>query len=499
MTQDFTKARCEVPHPYLTLMGLYLGSFTGMLSETSLNIALPQLGVVFGIDTAVTQWLVVGYMLVIGLMMPFAGILMKWFSVRKLTFFALGSFFVGSIISAAAPSFAVVLVGRLIQGIGTGLLLPMMFAVSIEVFAPQKLGSAMGLAALIIMFAPAIGPTASGIILGAFSWRAIFIMFAVVLAAGMVFAAKSLVNPYELTKPRIDAASCVLSIIAFGGLVLGVGLASSAGWMSVQVAGPIVCGIIALVLYVRRQWALETPIIDVRIFKLRGFCVGCALMMLNFGITLSAMFLLPQFIQNAMGIPVAMAGLIMLPGGIINAFVSFAAGNIYDRVGAKIPARIGFCLSVLGAILFLFAGTTTSIAYLILAHIILMIGVPLAMSPCQTSALSCLPRNNSGDGSTALNTMQQVLGAVATAVATCLLGAGQAAFMAAGGTSTAEAFATGAHWGFAFTLVLAVLGAVISFTLLKQEAKRADKLPEASSHEHEQAAATQSETVSANA
>ena len=499
MTQDFTKARCEVPHPYLTMMGLYLGSFTGMLSETSLNIALPQLGAVFGIDTSITQWLVVGYMLVIGLMMPFAGILMKWFSVRKLTLFALGSFFVGSIISAAAPNFAIVLIGRLVQGIGTGLLLPMMFAVSIEVFAPQKLGAAMGLAALIIMFAPAIGPTASGIILGAFSWRAIFIMFAVVLAVGMGFAAKYLANPYELTKPRIDVASCLLSIVGFGGLVLGVGLASSAGWLSAQVLVPLVCGVIALVLYARRQLQLETPIIDVRIFKLRGFCVGGALMMINFGITLSAMFLLPQFIQNAMGISVTMAGLIMLPGGIINAAVSFVAGNIYDRIGPKIPARVGFCLSVLGSVMFLFTSTSTSIVYLVAAHIILMIGVPLAMSPCQTSALSCLPRHNSGDGSTALNTMQQVLGAVATAVATCLLGAGQAAFMSAGGTSTAEAFAAGAHWGFAFTLVLAVCGVLIAFFLLKHEAKRADELPEVDLDHGQAAAPNQAETASANA
>ena len=488
MSQDFTKARCEVAHPYLTMLSLYLGGFTGMLSETSLNIALPQLGIAFGIDTAVSQWLVIGYMLVIGLMMPFAGILMKWFSVRKLTFFALGSFLVGSVISGLAPSFEVVLFGRLIQGIGTGLVLPMMFAVSLEVVAPQKLGAAMGLAALIIMFAPAIGPTASGIILGAFSWRAIFFMFAFVLLVGILVAAKFLADPYQLTKPHIDTLSCVFSIIGFGGLVLGAGLASSAGWLSVQVLLPLACGIAALILYAKRQLALDTPIIDVRIFKLRGFCVGGALMMINFGITLSAMFLLPQFIQNAMGIPVAFAGLIMLPGGIINAAVSFLAGNIYDRVGAKIPARVGFSLSVVGAALLLFAGTTSSLIYVIAAHVILMIGVPLAMSPCQTSALSTLPRQNSGDGSTALNTMQQVLGAVATAVATCLLGAGQVSFLASGGTSTAEAFAMGCHWGFAFTLAMALIGAIVSFALLKEESRRADKLPEVSHEEH---AATQ--------
>ena len=192
---DPHKAHIEVAHPYLTMMGLYLGGFTGMFSETSLNIALPQLTEAFGVDVAVMQWMVVGYMLVIGIVLPFASLLMKWFSVRKLTLFALGAFFVGSLISGFAPSFEVMLAGRLVQGVGTGLVLPMMFAVVLEVFAPVKIGAAMGLTALIIMFAPAIGPTLSGIILGVLSWRFIFFTFALVLAVAMVLATKFLVNP----------------------------------------------------------------------------------------------------------------------------------------------------------------------------------------------------------------------------------------------------------------------------------------------------------------
>ena len=107
MSHGFNEARVKVAHPYLTMMGLYLGGFTGMFSETCLNIALPQLGVAFGVDTAITQWLVIGYMLVIGFVMPFASILMKWFSVRKLTLFSLGAFIAGSLVSGCAPTFEV--------------------------------------------------------------------------------------------------------------------------------------------------------------------------------------------------------------------------------------------------------------------------------------------------------------------------------------------------------------------------------------------------------
>ncbi len=204
---DPHKAHVEVAHPYLTMMGLYLGGFTGMFSETSLNIALPQLTEAFGVDVAVMQWMVVGYMLVIGIVLPFASLLMKWFSVRKLTLFALGAFFVGSLISGFAPNFEVMLAGRLVQGVGTGLVLPMIFAVVLEVFAPVKIGAAMGLTALIIMFAPAIGPTLSGIILGVLGWRFIFFTFAAVLAVAIVLSGEV---PGEPLRADAPARRCAL-------------------------------------------------------------------------------------------------------------------------------------------------------------------------------------------------------------------------------------------------------------------------------------------------
>ena len=143
----------------------------------------------------------------------------------------------------------------------------------------------------------------------------------------------------------------------------------------------------------RRQLMIDVSIINVRIFGIRGFVLGGAAMMINFGITLSAMFLLPQFIQNAMGVAVAMTGIIMLPGGIVNAIVSMLAGRLYDRVGARIPARIGFALSIAGFDYVAACDGSSTIAYVIVAHIVLMIGVPLAMSPCQTSTLNSLPRS----------------------------------------------------------------------------------------------------------
>ena len=475
------QARVQVAHPYLALMGLYLGGFAGMYSETALNIALPQLSAAFGVDISLTQWLVVGYMLAIGIVLPFSSLLMKWFPARKLTVFALGAFLVGALISGFAPSFEVALVGRAIQGIGTGLVLPMMFAMVMEVIPPHKIGSAMGVTALVIMFAPAIGPTLAGFLVGALSWRWIFFSFVIILVVGLIFALKFEVNPYELTKPRIDAVSVAASCLGFGGIVFGVGAASLFGWLSAPVIAALVVGVVFLALYVRRQLSMETPVLDLRAFSFQGFRVGAVCMMLNFGITLSAMYVLPQYYQNGMLLAVALTGIVMLPGGVVNALVSMAAGKIFDRIGARVPALLGFALSALGAVLLMLATPESPLIYVIICHIVMMVGVPLAMSPCQTHALSSLPHRLSTDGSTILNTMQQVLGAVCTAIATNLLAAGQQAYYATGGTDSALAFTQGSHYGFTFTLVLAALGFILATRIKKRAAA-----PQAASAAHEE-------------
>ena len=460
--KNLPQARVVVPHPYLALMGLYLGGFAGMYSETALNIALPQLSAAFGVELALTQWLVVGYMLVIGIVLPFTSLLAKWFSARKITLFALGAFLVGSIISGLAPNFEICLAGRAIQGVGTGLVLPLMFSMVMEVIPPHKIGSAMGINALVIMSASAIGPTLAGILVGALSWRAIFFSFAVVLLVGIAFTLKFSVSPYELTRPKIDGLSVLTSCLGFGGIVLGAGISSLYGWASVPTIAALVVGIVSLVVYVKRQLGMNVPVIDMRVFSIRGFTIGALCVMLNFGITLAIMFVLPQFYQNAMALPVSLAGLILLPGGIVNAVVSALAGRVYDRVGARIPGMVGFGLSIAGSVALLFATPQTPLAYVMACHIVLMVGVPLAMSPCQTYALSSLPHELSTDGSTMLNTMQQVLGAVCTALATFLLATGQGAYFTAGGVDAAEAFAQGSHLVFGFALALAVVSFVLA-------------------------------------
>lgn len=451
----------QVRHPKLAMVSMLLGAFVGMLSETSLNIALPKLILAFHVNTATIQWLVTGYMLIIGIVLPLSSLISKWFTTRQIIIFALVDFIAGAVISAMAGNFPVLLIGRMIQGIGTGLILPLMFAVVMRIFPPQKIGAVMGVCALVIMFAPAIGPTLTGLILAKLSWNWIFWLFVPFLAVALIFAITSLENVGDITRPHVDVLSILESAVGCSGLVIGASLSSRDGWLSMPVLCSLIIGVVVLALYIHRQLHLETPILNLRVFKTPAFTIGSTLVMLDFGIILSAMYLLPMYIQNGLLLPVALTGIIMLPGGVVNALTSAVAGRMYDSIGAKKPAMIGFIIALIGAGMLALTSDHSSIAYVIAAHVILMIGCPLAMSPSQTSALNSLSGMESADGSTILNTMQQIVGALATALATSFLELGRNA--ATG--SLAVRFTNGVHWGIYFTLVLIIIGIVLTFKM----------------------------------
>lgn len=449
----------QIKHPWLALMGPIIGAFIGMLSETSLNIALPQLSKSLGISNATLQWIVTGYMLVIGIFLPLSSLLTKWFTTRQIVTTGLGAFLGGAIISALAPNFPILLIGRMIQGIGTGTVLPLMFTAAMNIFPPQKMGTAMGICSLVIMFAPAVGPTLTGLILAKLSWNWIFWLFVPFILVALFFDLKFLPNLNEITRPKVDFLSVIFSIFGFGLIVMGFSFAADFGWTSPIVLGCLICGMLIIALYVHRQLTHENPILNLRIFKYVAFTKGTLLVMLNFGIILSAMYLLPQYIQRGMLIPVALTGIIMLPGGITNAIVSGIAGRLFDRYGAKIIATIGFSITIIGAIMLLNTSTKSTVAFIIAAHVILMIGCPLSMSPSQTHALNALDIHESADGSTIINTLQQIVGAIATALATSLLQFGSH------GANNPVAFTNGVHCGIIFTIILAIIGLAIAISI----------------------------------
>ncbi|WDF82491.1 MFS transporter [Lacticaseibacillus pabuli] len=458
------QARVQVAHPMLAMVSILLGAFVGMFSETSLNIALPSLTVSLHITTATASWLVTGYMLMIGMVLPFSSFISKWFTTRQVVIFGLSDFIVGALIAATAANFPVLLIGRMIQGVATGLILPLMFTVAMQVFQPSKLGAAMGLCALVILFAPVIGPTVTGLILASLNWHWVFWLFEPFLVVALIFAVVSLRNVGEITRPKADVIAILESIVGFASLVAGSSLASSRGWGSPVVLGLLALGIIVLAFYTHRQLHATTPILNLRVFAIPAFRTGALLVMIDFSVILSTMYLLPMYIQKGLLIPVALAGIVMLPGGLINAGVAALAGRLYDRYGAKTPTRVGLIIALIGAVTLALTNSHSSIVLVIVAHIIIMIGSPLALSPAQTHALSALSGAQAADGSTIMNTMQQIVGAIATALVTSLLSLGVAN---ASSKPANVAFTNGVHYGVYFTIVLLVVGLLLTHYIQK--------------------------------
>lgn len=450
-------------HPHKVMLGLYISVFLGMLSETSMNITLPDLMTDFGISSGTAQWMVVGYMLAIGVVLPCVGFMLKWVKAKTLVLFALVCFLIGAIVCTIAPTFPILLAGRIMQGVSTGIVLPTMYAAIMRVFPLHKIGAANGVAGLVIMFAPVIGPTIAGALIGAFSWRAIFALFALVAAIAIVCTALFFVTPIERTRPNVDVISIIASAIGFGCLVAGVSLISDMGF------SPLVIGLLVLAFYVYRQLHIADPLLDLRALGIAAFRTPAIMISCSFSCTLAFMYLVPQELQRGMGLSSTVAGLLMLPGGVINALCTLAAGRMFDRYGAKKLVWIGSVLTIIGGALFFAIGVSTPVALFLAAHIIVMVGIPFIQQSSQSAALKSLPGHMAADGSTIMNTMQQVCGAIATAVATCLLGLGQTNYAAAGGTNPAQGFVDGSRYGYLFGMVLVVLVLACSFLLKEQQ------------------------------
>lgn len=406
-------------------------------------------------------------MLVIGIFMPLSGLLTRWFSTKKVVLGALMAFIIGVLISATGTSFPIVLTGRLIQGIGTGLVLPLMFSVAMQIFPPYKLGTVIGMAALVVMFAPAIAPTVTGIVLSIFNWNAIFWLLLPFLIIAFLFVAFYLENVYEQTKEPIDWISIIESTIGFSGVIFGASFASHSGWLSAPVIATLVIGILSLVAFSIRQFKVDYPILNLHAFNKSAFTVGTVLVMLDFGLILGSMYLFPMYLQQVIKLPIATTGLVMLPGGIANAITSGVAGRLYDNFGAKWLSRFGFLIAVIGVIILFISGPTSPIWVIILGHIILMIGAPLSMSPSQTYGLNSLSGKLSADGSAILNTLEQIVGALSTAIATSLLALGNN-----GDHPSLMSVNTAIHYGFIFVLLLAFFGFLLAFKI-RDERKNA--------------------------
>jgi MFS transporter, DHA2 family, lincomycin resistance protein len=408
------------------------------------------------------------------------GLLLQWFTTRQLFTGSLTSLIVGTLIAALAFNFEILMVARVLQAVGMGLLIPLMFNTILVVYPPEKRGAAMGFVGLVIMFAPATGPTVAGLLIEYLSWHYIFWLSLPFLVIGLLVGLKYLENVTEVTKPRIDILSVALSTIGFGGVVFGFSKAGEGteGWTSPVVVTSIIIGLVALVLFTRRQTVMREPMMDLRVFKYPMYNVGLLLVLSSMMIILSSMIILPMFLQNGMSLSPFAAGLMLLPGSALNGILSPRMGSLFDKYGPKwlvIPGLIVVAISIwfLSDI-----SSASSIAFIVSLHIGLMVGISMVWMPAQTNGLNELPPELYPHGTAVMNTLQQVAGAIGTAIAIIILTSGMDKYLHNSPTPTkqsemANAMTFGSQNVFLFTLTVTLIGLAMAFFIRRVVVKHA--------------------------
>lgn len=398
------------------LFVMILGAFIAVLNQTIMGVALPPLMVEFNIAASTGQWLTTGYMLVNGVLIPITAFLMQRFTTRELFQASMIIFLIGTIVSAVAPGFELLLTGRLIQAAGAGIIMPLLMNVILTIFPPDKRGAAMGMVGLAIIFAPAVGPALAGYILEHYSWRTLFygIIPIVVVVIGVAFI--YLKNVSERTYPKIDTWGAILSTIGFGFLLYGFSSAGGKGWSSMEVILSIVVGVVALILFTWRQLVIKDPLLDLRAFKHNMFTLTT---IINIAVTMvmyADMMLLPLYLQNARGYTALESGLLMLPGALLMGLMMPIAGKLFDKFGAKWLSIIGMAITIVTTIGFINLTDSTSYTYLVLMSTGRRFGMALFLMPITTAGLNQLPSRLNAHGTAISNTIKQVAGGVGTAL-----------------------------------------------------------------------------------
>lgn len=402
--------------PYGIIAILMIGAFISMLNETLLNVALPTIMKNLNVGASTVQWLSTGYMLVNGVMIPATAFLIQKYSVRRLFLTAISLFTAGTFLAGFAPAFPILLVARMIQASGSAIMMPLLMNVMLTSFPPEKRGGAMGLFGLVFIFAPAIGPTLSGWMLEHFDWRMLFHLVSPIAVVVLLVGMFLLKDKKEKVDLRLDFLSLLLSSVGFGGLLYGFSSAGDKGWDSPQVYVTIIVGFVSLILFIIRQLKLEKPMLEFRIYKYPMFSLSSAISIVIAMAMFSAMLLLPIYIQSIRGISTLKSGLLMLPGSLLMGIMSPITGKLFDKFGGRVLAVVGLSIMTLTSYFFSKLSLDTTYTQLLLLYSARMFGMSMVMMPVMTNGLNQLPARLYPHGTAMNNTLQQVSGAIGSAL-----------------------------------------------------------------------------------
>ncbi|MFC6040706.1 MDR family MFS transporter [Paenisporosarcina macmurdoensis] len=403
--------------PYGIIAILFTGAFVAIFTQTLLNIALPSIMADLKIEAATAQWLITGYMLVNGILIPASAYFIQRYSNRSIFILAMSLFALGTLLAGLAPTFSLLLAARMIQASGAALMMPLLMNVILVAFPVERRGAAMGIFGLVMIVAPAIGPTLSGYVVEHYSWRVLFFIIlplALIPLALGIFKLKNLtIQNKELT---LDKMSLVLSSLGFGGILYGFSAAGQSGWSDPYVLGTITIGVVSLITFIFRQFKLKDPLLEFRIYKYPMFALSSAISIVVSISMFSAMILMPIYVQTIKGISPVDSGLLMLPGALVMGFMSPVTGRLFDKYGAKVLAITGMSIVLISTYFFSDLSIETTYLQIMAIYTIRMLGISMVMMPVMTNGLNTLPMKAYPHGTAMNNTLQQVSGAIGSAL-----------------------------------------------------------------------------------
>ncbi|ETI70491.1 DHA2 family efflux MFS transporter permease subunit [Neobacillus vireti] len=450
------------------IVGLLLaGTFIAILNQTLMITAIPPIMDEMNITANSAQWLTTVFMLVNGIMIPISAFLLERFTTRQLFISAMSIFAVGTVVSGIAPNFVFLLLGRVIQSIGAGVMLPLMTTVFLLIFPINKRGAAMGLVGLVISFAPAIGPALSGWVTSHFSWRVLFFIILPIAIIDIIVAFLFLKNVTEVSKPKVDVLSILLSSFGFGGLLYGFTCAGNYGWTHTATLLSLAIGGVSLLVFIFRQLRLKHPMLEFRVFSFSIFPFAIIIGMIGFMGLIGAETIIPLFMQRMRGFSALEAGLALLPGALISGFMSPIVGRIFDKIGARWLVMIGLTIMTAASFAFTNLSPSTTMTYITVLYGIRMFGLSMVMMPVATAALNQLPKRLIPHGAAMDNTMKMIAASVGTAILVTVM------------TTTAEAAKQrpdiaypdihGANIAFMVVSILSLIGLILSLFIKDSE------------------------------
>ncbi|WP_200863983.1 DHA2 family efflux MFS transporter permease subunit [Asticcacaulis sp. AC466] len=453
---------------------LLVSAFVVILNETLMIVALPHLMKDLGVTASSAQWLSTAFMLTMAVVIPITGFLLQRLNTRPVFILAMSLFCLGTLISALAPGFVILVIGRIVQASGTAIMMPLLMTTVMTLVPPESRGKTMGNISIVISVAPALGPTISGLILSVLDWRWMFLLVLPIALGALALGAARIQNVSVPNKAPIDILSIFLSAIGFGGFVYGLsGLGEAA--LHVPVISPwipLLIGAAVIAIFIMRQRFLEREnraLLDMRTLSHRRFTIAMAMMAILMMSMFGAFILLPIYLQNVLGLTTLQAGLLLLPGGLIMGLCAPTVGSLFDKHGPVplvIPGAILLSLALWGLT---FIQRDTSVWLLLIAHLTLSVGLALMFTPLFTVSLGALPPHLYSHGSAMLGATQQVAGAAGTALFVAIMTL-ESAGLAAAGADLHSVTTGGIKAAFLCGAVISLGAVVAAFFIRKPEA-----------------------------